>query len=211
MSASGDRSKSSQDSQSFRPIQEDVLGDFLTSQRQRIGQGQQSFQDNRTAGFSELQERALSLAPETLFRTPEQEADLFKTAIEEPAKRRFSQETVPLIREEFAGPGFFSSARAQETVRAGEDLASGLESTRGQLRRETEDINRRGIAGLFDFGRQQQQQEQAQINAEIQQFIEQTRLTNPEDAAILSNLLGLTFATGKSKTSSFGFAGGLKK
>jgi hypothetical protein len=205
-------SKSSEKSgsKSFLPIQEDVLTDFLSSQRGTIGAGQQSFPGQRTADFSELQERALELAPGALFRTPEQEADLFKFGIEEPARRRFQQETVPLIREEFAGPGFFGSARAQETVRAGEGLAAGLETARSGLRRESEDINRQGVASLFGFGQAQQAQQQAEINSEIEQFIEQTRLTNPEDVAILMGLLGMNFTTSSSVTKPVGQGSGSK-
>jgi hypothetical protein len=195
--------KSSDKTSSFLPIQRDVLTEFLESQRGRIGQGQQSFGGERVAGFGDLQERALNLAPDAFFRTPEQEADLFKFGIEDPARRQFTQETVPLIGESFAGPGFFSSARAQETVRAGEDLASNLTAARSGLRQQTEDINRQGVSNLFQFGQAQQQLEQQNINAEIQQFIEQTRLTNPEDAALLSNLLGLSFSTGKGSSSGF--------
>lgn len=210
MSGSGEKSRSKSESQGRSKTlpQEDVLTQFLKSERGRIGAGQRSFEGDRVAGFSDLQETALGLAPETLFRTPQQEADLFKFGIEEPARRRFLQETVPLIREEFSGPGFFSSARAQETVRAGEDFASGLERTRQDLRRETEDINRQGLSGLFAFGQQQQQLEQQQINAEIEKFIEQNRLTNPEDAAIITALLGLDFGTTSMRQRSSTDAGG---
>ena len=202
-------SSSKNKSSSFLGIQEDVLTEFLNSQRGRIGSGQPSFSGDRVAGFNELQDKALSLAPETLFRSQQQENDLFKTGIEQPAMRRFQQETVPLIREEFAGPGFFSSARAQETVRAGEDLASGLESERANLRRETEGINRDGVSKLFDFGSAQQAQDQRQIDSEIEQFIEQTRLTNPEDVAILTALLGMNFSTASGKSSASSFNVGL--
>jgi len=195
--------KSSDKSKSFLPIQEDVLTQFLESQRGRIGQGQESFGGQRVAGFGDLQERALNLAPDAFFRTPEQEADLFKTGIADPARRQFAQETVPLIGEQFAGPGFFGSARAQETVRAGEDLASNLTQARSGLRQQTENINRQGVRDLFSFGQAEQQLEQQNINSEIQQFIESTRLTNPEDAALLSNLLGLSFSTGKGSSSGF--------
>ena len=207
------RSKSQTQSQSFTGEQADVLGQFLARQRTRIGSGQPSFKGDRVAGFSDLQEQALALAPETLFRTPEQEADLFKFGIEEPARKRFLQETVPLIREEFAGPGFFGSARAQETVRAGENFATGLESSRQDLRRETEGINRQGVSTLFGFGQAQQQLEQQEINAEIEQFIESTRLTNPEDAAILTALLGLDFSTSltRSRTDLDSGGGGVGK
>jgi hypothetical protein len=119
---------------------------------------------------------------------------------------------IPLLREEFAGPGFFSSARAQETVRAGEDLASNLEAERQNLRRETEAINRQGVQSLFNFGAAQQAQQQREIDSEIQTFIEENRLTNPEDVAILTALLGLNFASSSGESSSdsfsFGIAGG---
>ena len=204
-SAGKSDSSSKQQSKSFLPIQEDVLKQFLESERGRIGEGQPIFPGLRVAPFQELQEQAISLAPETLFRTAGQEQELFEKGIEAPAQRRFTQETVPLLREEFAGPGFFSSARAQETVRAGEDLASSLEAQRQGLRRETEDINRQGVQSLFNFGAAQQAQQQREIDSEIQQFVEENRLTNPEDVAILTALLGLNFAssTGKSSSSSF--------
>lgn len=210
MGDSGGGSETQQQSSSFIPIQKEVLTEFLESERGRIGEGQPIFPGLRVAPFSELQETALSLAPENLFRTAGAEQELFEKGIEAPAQRRFSQETVPLLREEFAGPGFFSSARAQETVRAGEDLASNLEAERQNLRRETEAINRQGVASLFDFGAAQQAQEQQVINAEIQKFIEETRLTNPEDAQILTALLGLNFSTSSSSTSPVGRGSGAR-
>jgi hypothetical protein len=199
------QSESENESQSFLPIQEQALSKFLESQSGAIGKGQKSFQGNRVAGFGDLQEKALALAPNAFFRTPEQEASLFKSGIEDPANRRFRQETVPLIGESFAGPGFFGSARAQETVRAGEDLASNLEFARSGLRQQTEDINRQGVSSLFSFGQAQQQQEQRQINADIEKFMEQTRRTNPEDAQLLLALLGMNFATSEGESSAFNF------
>lgn len=199
------KSKNESQSKSFIQPQEDVLTQFLESQRSRIGQGQPIFGGDRVAGFSDLQNRALAAAPQTFFRTPEQEADIFAGSIEKPALRRFQQETVPLIREEFAGPGFFGSARAQETVRAGEDLGSRLETARSDLRRETGDINRAGVRSLFDFGAAQQAQQQRVINDQVQRFVEETRLTNPEDVAILTALLGLNFSTSSGEGSGSGF------
>lgn len=204
-----EESSSQETSKSFLPIQEDVLKQFLKSQRGRIGQGQESFAGLRVAPFQALQEQAFKLAPEAFFRTPEQEADIFKEGIETPALRRFREETTPLIDESFAGPGFFGSARAQERVRAGESLAANLETERSNLRRETETLNRQGIASLFGFGTAQQQQEQRLIQADIERFAEENRLTDPEDVAILTALLGLNFSTASGKTSSSGFNIGL--
>lgn len=202
------KQKSSSKSKSFLPIQEDVLTQTLGEYRDRIGAGQPIFEGQRVAPFSELQQQALNLAPETFFRTPEQEQQLFQQAIEAPAQRRFAQETVPLISEAFAGPGFFGSARAQETVRAGEDLAAGLSAERAKLRQETDLLNRQGVAQLFDFGAQEQMQQQRENEAEFQKFIEETRLTNPEDIALITQLLGLNF--GVSTGSSSGFSLGLE-
>ena len=191
-------------SSSFTDRQEHVLQQFLDSERQRIGAGENIFQGDRFAPFSELQQQAVDFAPDALFRTPEQEQQLFQQGIRDPALREFQQTTIPNISESFAGPGFFGSARAQEQVRAGEDLAFGLSQARSGLRQETEAINRAGVSNLFNIGAQQQQQEQNLINQEIQRFAEENRLTSAEDTAILLSLLNANFTT-----SSSGGGGGL--
>lgn len=65
--------------------------------------------------------------------TPEQTQDFFNRAIAEPARFSFTDVQQPLIREEFAGPGFSSSARAQEVSRQGQDLERGLGEARAGL------------------------------------------------------------------------------
>lgn len=65
--------------------------------------------------------------------TPQQTQDFFNRAIAEPARFSFEDIQRPLIREEFAGPGFSSSARAQEVVRQGETLERGLGEARAGL------------------------------------------------------------------------------
>lgn len=65
--------------------------------------------------------------------TPEQTQDFFNRAIAEPARFSFEDIQRPLIREEFAGPGFSSSARAQEVSRAGQDVERELGEARAGL------------------------------------------------------------------------------
>lgn len=65
--------------------------------------------------------------------TPEQEASYFGRAIQEPRMKQFREEEAPLIREEFAGPGYWGSARANELAEAGGDVGDWLGTQRAQL------------------------------------------------------------------------------
>jgi hypothetical protein len=68
--------------------------------------------------------------------------DTFNAQYANPAYRNFSQNTAPLIREEFAGPGFWSSARADAVGRSASDLGSQLEASRAGYLWDTENVNR---------------------------------------------------------------------
>ena len=65
--------------------------------------------------------------------TPQQTEDFFTRALALPQRRAFEEETRPLIREEFAGPGFSSSARALAVTEAGRGLEETLGAQRGTL------------------------------------------------------------------------------
>ena len=65
--------------------------------------------------------------------TAGQTEDFFNRAVADPARFSFQDVQRPLIREEFAGPGFSSSARAQEVARQGQDLERGLGEARAGL------------------------------------------------------------------------------
>lgn len=58
----------------------------------------------------------------------DQFTDFFSQTFREPATRRFNQETLPGIAEDFAGPGFFGSSRSQAQTTARTDLADTLNS-----------------------------------------------------------------------------------
>lgn len=86
--------------------------------------------------FGEAQEAARGLLTgETGAQpiTPQQTEDFFTRAIAEPSRFAFEDIQRPLIREEFAGPGFSSQARAQEVTRQGQDLERALSEGRAEL------------------------------------------------------------------------------
>jgi len=162
--------------------------------------------------------------------TPEATEQFYKRTIEDPAAARWEESIKPGIREEFAGPGFWGSARPRAVTKAGTDLSNWLGTQRGQLEWDVGQANRqieeakagRSLAAIqpgMQYGQTptqeaqarltgrgevlglstvQQQQQQAEINAAIQTFAEENRLTSEEDMQILMALLGLDFTTGTS-------------
>ncbi len=64
-----------------------------------------------------------------------------------------------------------------------------------------------GRTGAFGLASVEQQQRQAEINAAMQKFAEEYRITDPENMNILMQLLGLGF--GKSASSGWGMNIGL--
>jgi hypothetical protein len=66
----------------------------------------------------------------------------FNEAYVDPAQYMFSKYTAPTIREEFAGPGYWGTARANAVGSAGADLQSQLEARRSQYLWDTETTNR---------------------------------------------------------------------
>ena len=269
MSGSKSSGSSESKSQSYTPEQKKWLGTALSTYGPQLGGGENVYGGQRVADFSPLQNASLQQAQGFLGQfSPDRGMPLFGqtgTALQDilsgntgadllsmgqanqsfeqqyanPAYRNFTQNTSPLIQEQFAGPGFWSSARAGAVGDAASDLGSQLESQRAGYLWDTEQANRQiqeaqagrqqagvnqamqygmlptqqALAGLqgtqsaYGMGQQQQQQEQQQINADIQQFAEQNRITSQEDMAILLSLLGMNYSTssGSSSQSSIGF------
>jgi len=148
--------------------------------------------------------------------------NFYQSNIAQPATQQFQEFTKPEIREAFAGPGFWGSARATEQSRGAQDLSRFLGEQKSELTFEAEQANKgfqesaanralSGIQAQNQFARQpgdinqqniqtrgqiaqlsgvSQQQAQNEINASIQKFAEENRLTNPEDMQILMQLLG---------------------
>ena len=151
----------------------------------------------------------------------------YRQAIEQPAMQQWSDYIKPEIQEQYAGPGYWSSARANAVTEGSEDMQQWLGAQRAQLEWDTLQSNRnieeakanRALsavgqataypsAGLQAIGQVanlagiSQQQAQAEINASIQKFAEENRLTDPEDMQILLSLLGMNFSTGYSRSDS---------
>jgi hypothetical protein len=56
-----------------------------------------------------------------------------------------------------------------------------------------------GRAEMYGLGTAEQQQQQAEIEANIQKFAEENRITNPEDLQVILELLGMGYQTSESK------------
>lgn len=255
---------------SYLPAQADWLTKALGTYGPTLGQGENIFQGQRVAPFTGTQEAALgglgdylnifsaqrdmplfgeagtslsgilkgATGAEPL--NAQQTSDFFRRVYEDPAKKRWSEDIRPLAREEFAGPGFWGSARAKAVTETGQDLSDWLGTQRGQLewdvlRRNqelqeekarraqtgisqamaygqlpTQEAQQRlqGRGGVFDFAGAQQRQQQTEINAAIQKFAEENRITSKEDMDILMALLGLSYksTTGMDSGAGLGYA-----
>ncbi len=237
-----------------------------------IGQGQQSYQGDWVAPFSDLQNQAfgqgsgyldqfspyrnmpaqfgqtgdalsgiLSGQTGAQYITPEQTNAYYKSNIYDPAKYEFAKNTAPAIAEQFAGPGYWSSARANAGSLANQELGNWLGTQKGQLDWQTQQQNQaideakanralsavplgmgysqiptqealarlQGTQGVFGgLGAPQQQQAQNQISANMQKFLEQNRITNPEDIQIILSLLGISNSTMSQSSSQFNVGAG---
>jgi len=69
--------------------------------------------------------------------TPEQEAAYFKNTIENPRMKTFTETELPGVKEAFAGPGYWSGARATETAKAYRDVGDWLGTQKAQTSWDT--------------------------------------------------------------------------
>jgi hypothetical protein len=67
-------------------------------------------------------------------------ADFYQRTVADPARRQFSEEIRPLIREEYAGPGFYSSARSGAVTKGAQDL--GYRLSEGLAQAQFENLRR---------------------------------------------------------------------
>lgn len=153
-------------------VQEDWLNKALGVYGPQIGTGQPSYPGQQVAEFTPTQKAALGGAEgflgaftpdrpmpmygetgtalkgilggetgaETI--TPQMTSDYFKRVFQQPAARQFSEFTRPLIREEYAGPGFWGSARAKAVTKAGQEMGDWLGEQRGGLEWQAGEANR---------------------------------------------------------------------
>lgn len=138
----------------------------------RVGSGQEQFPGQRVAGFTPGQETAISgvdpfldvfsasrdtpffgevggalqgiLTGETggkMF-SPGRAEEIFQATRVAPRTRQFERFDKPLIEEQFAGPGFQSTARAQAVTRGAEELGRDIASERENFMFGIEQSNR---------------------------------------------------------------------
>lgn len=254
---STDKGGSKQVSTSYTPEQRQWLSKALNIYGPTLGQGEKIFQGERVAPLTETQTKAtdvqgfldrfapyrdmpmfgetgtalsgiLSGTTGADYITPEATGKYFKGAIEDPARKEYRENVLPAIRESFAGPGFWSGARANEQAESAQDLADWLGTQRAGLEWDVLQSNRAideakagralsaigpgiqysqaptqealsrlaGKAGAFELASVPQQQRQAEINATIQKFQEEGRITSQEDLNILMALLNMNYSSG---------------
>lgn len=185
MSGGGGSGKTTQTSTSYTPEQRKWMSEALSLYGPEMGKGQTSYTGERVAPFTEGQQAALDVIPSyaqafslergmPLFGetgeaikktlagetgaqtiTPEQTEAYFKRVFEQPAKYAFEKEILPSVKESFAGPGYWSGARAKAQAEAGENLWSYLGEKRGELdwntlmaNRAAEEARAQRIAGI---------------------------------------------------------------
>ena len=132
-----------------------------------LGQGQNVYQGNRVAPMTQTGTDVLGQLPDfvqqfgdlsgsplqkqlettsgSLLRgemgaqpiTPEQEASYFGRAVRDPRMKEFQQTELPGIQEQFAGPGYWGSARANEVGEAYGDVGDWLGQQRAGLAWDT--------------------------------------------------------------------------
>jgi len=159
----------------------------------RVGQGANVFPGERVAGPTPTQRGVFDFAEGGGFITsPEATNEFFESTTRAPALKSLRQDTIPAVREAFSGPGFWSSARATAEAKATQDAIDDLNVRRGVLDFETLEANRRGAVQALGVGGVEQQLDQQAINAEMQKFAEEHQITDPQDLAILMNLLGIS-------------------
>lgn len=168
----GESSNPKSTQQDYLPVQEEWMKKALGTYGPTIGQGAPSYPGQRLAGYTPTMQSSLdglggyldvfdssrqtpmygetgkaleqTLAGQTGPRalSPEQALSTFEQTRTKPAQYDFQTYTAPAIREEFAGPGFWSTARGEAVGRAGKELGQNLASERAGFMWDTEQTNR---------------------------------------------------------------------
>jgi len=74
--------------------------------------------------------------------TPEETEQYWTRAIYEPSKKMMKEDVMPAVKEAFAGPGYWGSARAEAAQRLKRDWEESMRGERAELEWETEAVNR---------------------------------------------------------------------
>lgn len=174
------------------PTQMKYIEEALNLYGPTLGKGMDVYQGPRVAPFAPLQKGVFDFAEQGgLMMTPEQASKTWAT-IQEPHKYEFWQEYLPQYAGQFSGPGYWGSpvaeAKGREILKFGQEQRAGRE----KFMLWNLEQNRQAALQQFGLGTVQQQQEQAEIAADMQKFAEQSQITDPTNLAILMSLLGMS-------------------
>lgn len=139
----------------YLPFQQDVAKKLTETYSPYIGTG-------TIGGLSDLEEKSLGMlrsadiwSPMTKTATGlltgetgaepitgEKAAKTFTESVERPAMKKWHEEWKPSIKEEYAGPGYWSGARAKAVTEGGEDVGQWLGTERAKWMWDVEQANR---------------------------------------------------------------------
>jgi hypothetical protein len=172
MSVGGGQTKSESQSQAKTPEQTYWLGQALQQYGPQLGTGENVYPGQTVAGMTPWQEsllqtgmgygdmfgaqRQIPLSGETgtalqgLLEgrtgatniTPQMTQDYFKRVFEDPSRKAWAEDIRPAISESYAGPGYWSSARAGAQAEGAQDLSDWLGTQKGQLEWDVMGANR---------------------------------------------------------------------
>jgi hypothetical protein len=261
-----DTNSGSSTQKTYTSGQKKVLGKALEVYGPTLGQGEKIYQGERVAPLTETQTqladvqgfidkfapyRDIPLFGETGTAltnimsgemgakpiTAEDTESYFQGKIATPAYKMYKEDVLPAVKEAYAGPGYWGSARAKAQTESAQDLADWLGEQRSGLEWDVAESNRQieeakagralsaiqpaityggvptaeaqqrlaGRAGALELAGVPQAQQQTEINAAIQKFAEENRITSEEDMAILMNLLGLSYSKASSTGAGLGY------
>lgn len=165
-------SASKQTSTSYTPEQQKWLGEALSVYGPQLGRGENIYQGERIAPLTGTQTSALAQGGDYLSQfsasnpiplygetgtaltgllsgttgakelSPLEASNVFEASRATPARKTWSEYTKPTTEEAFAGPGFWSSARAGEVSKSRSDLESDLAAKRSEYLWNIEETNR---------------------------------------------------------------------
>jgi hypothetical protein len=207
----------------YSPLQNDIAKSLQSTYSPYIGQGV-------LGGMSDLETNSLNMlksadvwGPLTSAGTglltgtsgaqrisPEMASNTFKQSVENPARYVWEDKLKPGIKEEYAGPGYWGSARANAVSEGAENLERGLSSERANWMWDVEGANRaideakagRSLSALTSYPSSALNWASglANIGSVLQSKL--NTITDPQVLSVLQTLLGVNPAGSTAKTTS---------
>jgi len=216
-----DKAQQTKDRTVFTPLQQDVMGDLQSAYSPYIGQGV-------LGGLSDLETDSLNMlksadvwgpltsAGKGLLKgtlgaqkiSPEMAAGTFRESVENPARYAWQDKLKPGIQEEYAGPGYWGSARADAVTEGAGNLERGLNTERANWMWDVEGANRaideakagRALSGLAAYPSSALGWASglANIGGTLQAKL--NTITDPQVLSVLQTLLGVRAGGGSTSS-----------